>query len=390
MKNRELKYPVVFVHGMFGWGENEGINKKIPYWGATTGSLTDFLNDKGYECYAASVGPISSAWDQACQLYAQLMGTKVDYGKAHSLRHNHRQFGREYEKPLFEGWSEEKKVHLIGHSFGGLCIRMLSHLLEYGDPREVEASGDNVSPLFKGGNGKLIYSLSAICSPLGTIDTYEVAEKYSLVRPIRAGTVFYSCAMGRSPLNGKAVDFHLEHFGLTNTPGQKDTESGHQARKLMRKKYKESDDNIVFGLSPEGITKLNKMVEIVSHIYYFSFPFNAVEYDEKSRKDKAKKTDLPLMHLTSFLLLHNSRQKGIDRSGGNDGLVDTLAACSPPDEPSVQYTENMDYQSGIWNVMPVQTGDHGTAIGLMADKDDTQNFYLNIMNLLKKIEAKEI
>lgn len=390
MKNRELKYPIIFVHGMFGWGENEGINKKMPYWGATTGSLTDFLNDKGYECYAASVGPISSAWDQACQLYAQLMGTKVDYGKAHSLRHNHRQFGREYEKPLFDGWSEEKKVHLIGHSFGGLCIRMLSHLLEYGDPREIEASGDDVSPLFKGGNGKLIYSLSAICSPLGTIDTYEVAEKYKLVRPIRAGTVFYSCAMGRSPLNGKAVDFHLEHFGLTNTPGQKDTESGHQARKFMRKQYKETDDNIVFGLSPEGITKLNKMVEIVPHIYYFSFPFNAVEYDEKRQKDKAKKTDLPLMHLTSFLLLHNSRQKGIDRSGGNDGLVDVLAACSPPDEPSVQYTENMDYQSGIWNVMPVQTGDHGTAIGLMADKDDTQNFYLNIMELLKKIEAKEI
>ena len=68
MGNKKLNYPIIFVHGMFGWGENEGINKKIPNWGATTGSHTDFLNDKGYECYAASVGPISSAWDQACQL----------------------------------------------------------------------------------------------------------------------------------------------------------------------------------------------------------------------------------------------------------------------------------------------------------------------------------
>ncbi len=389
MENNKLKYPIIFVHGMFGWGENEGINKKMPYWGTTTGSLTDFLNEKGYECYAASVGPISSAWDQACELYAQLVGTRIDYGKAHAQRHKHRQYGRVYEKPLFEGWSKEKKVHLIGHSFGGLCIRLLSHLLEYGDPREVEASGDEVSDLFKGGNGDMIYSLSAICSPLGEIDTFEVAEKYKLVNPIASGAIFYSCAMGRSPLNGTAVDFHLEHFGLTNTPGQKDTESGHRARKFIRKQYRETDDNIVFGLSPEGITKLNKMVEIVPHIYYFSFPFNAVEYDENKKKELARKTDLPLMHLTSFLLLHNSRQKGIDNSGGNDGLVDVLAACSPPDEPSIRYTDGMNYEPGIWNVMPVQTGDHGTAIGLLADKDDTQKFYIDIMNLLKTIEAKE-
>jgi hypothetical protein len=131
------------------------------------------------------------------------------------------------------------------------------------------------------------------------------------------------------------------------------------------------------------------MVEIVPSLYYFSFPFNAVEYDENKKKEMARKTDLPLMHLTSFLLLHNSRQKGIDHSGGNDGLVDVIAACSPPDEPSVQYTDGMDYEPGIWNVMPVQSGDHGTAIGLLADKDETQNFYLNIMKLLSGIEAKE-
>ncbi len=289
MNNRELKYPIVFVHGMFGWGENEGINKKVPYWGATTGSLTDFLNDKGYECYAASVGPISSAWDQACQLYAQLTGTRVDYGKVHSQRHNHKQFGRKYEKTLFDGWSEQKKIHLVGHSFGGLCIRMLSHLLEYGSPEEVEASGDEVSPLFKGGNGNLIYSISAICSPLDVVDAYEVADKYNLYRTVRASAVFYSCAMGRSPFNGRAVDFHLEHFGLTNTPGQKDTESGHQARRYLRKKYKETDENIFSGLTPEGITNLNNFVDIVPSIYYFSFPFNAVEYDEKKQKEIAKK-----------------------------------------------------------------------------------------------------
>ncbi len=389
MKKRELKYPVIFVHGMFGWGEGEGIYKKMPYWGATTGNLTEFLRDSGYECYAASVGPISSAWDQACQLYAQLTGTQVDYGKAHSQLHNHKQFGRKYEKPLFDGWSEEKKVHLVGHSFGGLCIRMLSHLLEYGDPREVEASGDDVSPLFKGGNGKLICSISAICSPLDVVDAYEVADKYKLYQTVRAGAVFYSCAMGRSPFNGKAVDFHLEHFGLTNTPGQKDVQTGHRARKYLRRSYKMTDENIFSGLKPEGITNLNNFVEIVPHIYYFSFPFNAVEYDEKKRKEIANKTDLPLMHFTAFLLLHNSRQKGVNNSGGNDGMVDVDAALSPPDEPNIKYTEGMEYNPGIWHVMPIRVGDHGTAIGLLADKEETHKFYLNIMNMFKEIERKK-
>ncbi len=48
-------------------------------WGMTTGSLTSYLNSLGYETYSATVGPISSAWDRACELYAQLTGTTVDF-----------------------------------------------------------------------------------------------------------------------------------------------------------------------------------------------------------------------------------------------------------------------------------------------------------------------
>ena len=75
--------PVVFVHGLMGWGERAGLNSVLPYWGMTTGSLTAYLNSLGYETYSATVGPISSAWDRACELYAQLTGTTVDYGAAH-------------------------------------------------------------------------------------------------------------------------------------------------------------------------------------------------------------------------------------------------------------------------------------------------------------------
>lgn len=118
------KYPVVFIHGMFGWGAGEGINSIVPYWGATTGDLVEWLNGNGCRSYSVSVGPMSSAWDQACEIYAQLTGTRVDYGEVHAKRHNHKRFGREHKTALVPDWSAENKIHFIGHSFGcgHLCI----------------------------------------------------------------------------------------------------------------------------------------------------------------------------------------------------------------------------------------------------------------------------
>ena len=196
---KKLSYPIIFVHGMFGWGQNEGINKKAPYWGATSGSITDFLSDGGIECYAASVGPMSSAWDQACELYAQLTGTRVDYGEAHSKKHGHNRYGRTYEKPLFEGWSADKKIHLIGHSFGGNSSRMLAHLLANGAPEEVETSED-VSPLFLGRKEDFICSVTAICSPLDGTKAYETAEKYKLIKPLKFLAYNYAGVFGRITL----------------------------------------------------------------------------------------------------------------------------------------------------------------------------------------------
>ena len=50
----------------------------------------------GYDCRAASVGIISSAWDRACELYAELTGGTADYGIAHAQRFGHARFGTAY------------------------------------------------------------------------------------------------------------------------------------------------------------------------------------------------------------------------------------------------------------------------------------------------------
>lgn len=96
-KADSYKYPCIFVHGILGYGDNDKLNSVTPYWGMQyKEDLMKSLNARGYDCHAASVGPLSSAWDRACELYAQLAGTVVDYGAAHSAEHHHERYGRSY------------------------------------------------------------------------------------------------------------------------------------------------------------------------------------------------------------------------------------------------------------------------------------------------------
>ncbi|MBP5167713.1 MAG: lipase, partial [Oscillospiraceae bacterium] len=110
----------IFVHGLSGWGSYDKTYQRMPYWGMLGGDLMKYLRSQGFSCYAASVSPEGSAWDRACELYAQLTGTVTDYGKAHSERCGHAQFGPDFTgRPLIPDWESGKKLVLLGHSFGG-------------------------------------------------------------------------------------------------------------------------------------------------------------------------------------------------------------------------------------------------------------------------------
>lgn len=104
------EYTNVFVHGFSGWGEYDDVYKLFPYWGVRNGDLMEYLNARDFDCHAATVAPAGSAWDRACELYAQLMGTVTDYGEAHSKKYGHDRFGKDYsECRLINDWSAEKK-----------------------------------------------------------------------------------------------------------------------------------------------------------------------------------------------------------------------------------------------------------------------------------------
>lgn len=389
MSENKLRYPVVFVHGMFGWGDDEGINNYLPYWGATTGNLITYLNELGYETYSASVGPASSAWDRACELYARLTGGIVDYGKSHSEKAHHRRFGRFYEKPLLEKWDEENKIYLIGHSFGGNTIRLFMHILAYGAPEEVEAITEDdkpVSPFFKGGNENLVASLVTICAPHNGTSTFNVAKKFGIMPLMKGFAYNYIGIAGRSPAEGTIFDFHLEQYGVSDTPGQKDAFPLRRAKK----QFKNNSDNIEYDMGTDGAKELNDKIEICPNVYYFSYSYNCVSLAKSGKFHYPNKCDFPFLTLTSYLDLIYKKifwhvQKGDLLGHEFDGLVDLPSARHPDDEPYKSFDEN-DIKPGIWNVMKTRDGDHGTPIGLFADKETTHDFYLEIMDLFKKIE----
>lgn len=112
---------------------------------------------------AASVGPISSAWDRACELYAQLTGTTVDYGAAHSAAHNHDRYGKTYAQPPFlRLGARRKEFILFGHSFGGATVRLFTQIACEGIQEEIDASPTDVSPFFRGGMDSWIYSVTTL------------------------------------------------------------------------------------------------------------------------------------------------------------------------------------------------------------------------------------
>lgn len=389
-KTAENQYPVVFVHGMFGWGANEGINSFVPYWGATTGNMIDYLREEGYDCYSASVGPLSSVWDQACELYAQLTGSRVDYGALHSGEFGHKRFGRNYDKPLFEGWGENgKKIHLVGHSFGGNAVRLLTYLLTYGCEEEMAAC-DDPSPLFEGGHEELIATCTAICTPINGTTAYNVASHRRLTRLMKIVATLWAATFGRSVANGTVVDFHLEQFGLCNIPGDPDGKADPFFEAVPR--FLNTTDSVDHGLSIKDCKALNDMIETSEDVYYFSVAYDCTEKNSRG-KYVPKNLDFILLGVFSRWIIDlgsfTDEESGtpVDESWmPNDGLVNVKSALYPFDEAHKDYDAN-NVEKGMWNVLPVRTGDHGTPIGLFADKDETRDFMTELLDVIIATEG---
>ncbi|MDR1734013.1 MAG: hypothetical protein LBR73_03930 [Oscillospiraceae bacterium] len=372
------RYPLVFVHGLGGFGEDsvQTADLGIQYWSVTSGPFLSRLRaDYGYELYAPSINSNASAWDCACELYAKLMGVTVDYGKAHSKTHNHAQFGAEYTEPYLPAWSSERKIHLIGHSFGGVTIQLFTELMANGSAAERAASGKAVSPLFKGGKADWIQSVTTLCSPNNGSSAMELLDLAEIVG--LGARAFTNTFTGSLLLKGIEA-LNIKYMGLN-------------IAEVI--KAAATEDTAFYDCRIANSAARNASLHTQSNIYYFAYAFDATTQSILENKriltDAAKLPGLDLL----AALIGSYEGTEVETVAGtitvdekwqaNDGLVNAISALAPfnakqTDWPTEDITtaQFASLTPGRWYNMPIQSGDHPTPCGMFVNNDYMDAFWL--------------
>ena len=317
-------HPYVFVHGMMGWG-------------------------------------------RACELYANLTGTTVDYGVAHSKEKGHNRFGETFPEAMLPDWTPERSIHLLGHSFGGPTMRMFVELLRNGSPEERAATpAGQLSPLFEGGHGDLVKSITSISRPFDGITFPHALPK------LVDGGLTYGIPMVASIIgnvgSGRVYDFQMSQWGITAVK-----EGVRFARNMLNMKairhFAKAKDNVFADIHIPQAAEINKKLSVPAEQYLFAVTGNGTKKGKNGNWVKA-----PIM-IFAFAPFAYSLGKfpdqtiaGVKITEGwrqNDGIVPVESGRHPTTEPWCEWEDVKDkpIQKGIWHALPTVPGDHGTVIG---------------------------
>lgn len=370
---RQNDYPIILVHGLSGFDYIVG----IPYWGFTVDISKD-LTSKGYENYVTAVGPFSSNWDRSCELYAQIIGGRVDYGKAHSEKYGHERFGRSYPG-YYPEWGqvnsetgEINKIHLIGHSMGGQTIRTMATLLAEGSAQEIAATPANeLSPLFNGERKPWVSGVLSVATPHdGSSAAYAIVGRNPDTSLFQTSLLLISAVGGSNALN--LYDFHLEQWGLVKLPGESATDFAKRIK--TSQVWTAGRDVASWDLKPEGAKELNQWVDAKPDYYYFSQAADCTYKSLLTGHYLPKPQMNPLLwlfsaHIGSFT---QNSPVVIDKSWwANDGLVSVNTASGPhlgSTDQIVNY--NGTPQKGKWNYLgKLDNVDHVGIVGMLHLKD---------------------
>ena len=380
-------YPYIFVHGMGGWAPSNRFYKLSPYWGGglwlSDTDLISILNEQGVEAYAPAVGPLSSAWDRVCELYAQLKGTTVDYGEAHSKEHGHDRFGFTYEPVMGESWNFEDKINLVGHSFGGATVRLFTSLLAYGSEEEIAATGENTSELFTGGHN-CIHSCITLSAPHNGTQVSNIL--YDLNWPFYILVMLYNLIGATIGDNFMVFSLQMGHFGLTPKQGEKRAEFN--LNKVQN--YYSAGDNCYHDMTLRGAAELNSSIKLAPDTYYYSYSTAATKQG-LCGKQQIVSTVTPIFYISSAMLRFSEGRTydGVKIEGDwavNDGIVPLASAKYPlcDENTALNYEESIasgkEIESGRWYYMDTLVGtDHFDFCGTRDYPTSFEDFYFSMI-----------
>ncbi|MDR6217195.1 triacylglycerol lipase [Deinococcus soli (ex Cha et al. 2016)] len=369
--------PLILVHGLGGWGRDEGLG--LRYWGGLLDVQAD-LRAQGYTVYTASLGPVSSNWDRAAELYAQIRGGCVDYGAAHAQTQGHaRTDPKKCYAGFYPGWDATRPVNLLGHSMGGQTARLLVKLLDDGDAANRASGG-----LFTGGRAGWVRNVMTVSSPnSGSPAADTLQDSIPMFKNLILA--FASSVGGLDPENF-VYDFDLGHWGLSRAAGE--TFTSYNTR-VFNSGIWTSRDQAAYDLSVDGSAALNTYVGRSRTTKYFSWETNATSRGLVSGWHYPNLTMnavlSPIAYPYAWPLkpgLGNISGRspggiGYDSSWwANDGIVPNRSMNAPLGQTSAAYTGQITAPGSWYRLGRVDGYDHIDITGNLSFRD-VKAFYRN-------------
>jgi triacylglycerol esterase/lipase EstA (alpha/beta hydrolase family) len=223
------------------------------------------LKINGYldvKVHAVSCGPVSSFHDRACEVFAQIIGGKVDYNGKESLHSTQAQHGdsnKNYTgKALVPNWSENNPVILVAHSAGAHTCLQLQQLL---------------ADKFWGGNTNANW-LEAVISISGVINGSTLPYMLGCDKStgLLTGPVGNFIGAGVQILGGlnRGLARNLFDWDLEQWVGSESANLTNFIQKLENSQFAKGKDNLAYDLTLQGCKEANERFKTDNNTYYLS------------------------------------------------------------------------------------------------------------------------